>query len=429
MKKRIFGLVFAMAAVLVLCTLVGAEETPVHRHCICGNEACTGTPDNNTDYHELVIFEPWTKNNSLPTEGNYYLTGDVEFYTLFNTTGDLSICLCGYKITHGTYPFYIDNSFSITDCQAEAGDFTCTDLYFDTNGKLNLYNGNVYAPYVYNPHEKEIAMYNGTLNIENSSAFNTSKLTLDESKIWLGTDANGVTEQIHSSDEPVFYTKIWSHKHDWNVTADAKELTITCVCLNANCPEKSPVLYAKMTPPDIEKGSYEAIMDYYNVSIFKTSLQSSRFLHYYEIISETESKLDNAPTTPGNYMVRFRLIPLVKPSVDLEYKYTIPGTDPNPDPEPEPKPETKDPWYTQKFAATPDWHILSFRTGRGDKLPQVTFPAGSTADLSAYIPTRPGYTFSGWFLDQALTLPVTEVTMTKNTALYAGWEKNTTIAE
>ena len=41
--------------------------------------------------------------------------------------------------------------------------------------------------------------------------------------------------------------------------------------------------------------------------------------------------------------------------------------------------------------------------------------------LTKYVPTRQGHTFNGWYSDRSLTNQVSEVSLTKNMTVYAGW--------
>ncbi len=45
-------------------------------------------------------------------------------------------------------------------------------------------------------------------------------------------------------------------------------------------------------------------------------------------------------------------------------------------------------------------------------------------DLGQYVPTREGYTFAGWYSDEALTQKVTSVKLNGNTTVYAKWTEN-----
>ncbi len=70
------------------------------------------------------------------------------------------------------------------------------------------------------------------------------------------------------------------------------------------------------------------------------------------------------------------------------------------------------------------WHLY-FETNDGSSIDSVEAVNNTTLDLSAYTPTRYGYTFSGWYSDKALTDEVDSVTLTSDTTVYAGWTENT----
>ena len=67
---------------------------------------------------------------------------------------------------------------------------------------------------------------------------------------------------------------------------------------------------------------------------------------------------------------------------------------------------------------------LTFDTNGGSAIDKITKDSGTTIDLAAYKPTRAGYTFAGWFSDEALTKAVTSVKLTANTTVYAKWTQN-----
>ena len=66
-------------------------------------------------------------------------------------------------------------------------------------------------------------------------------------------------------------------------------------------------------------------------------------------------------------------------------------------------------------------YTLTFETNDGTAISSVSKTSGTSVDLSAYVPTRDGYTFAGWYSDTALTQTITSVTLTKNTTVYAKW--------
>jgi len=64
---------------------------------------------------------------------------------------------------------------------------------------------------------------------------------------------------------------------------------------------------------------------------------------------------------------------------------------------------------------------LTFNTNGGTSIPSIKKTNGTVIDLADYVPTREGYTFSGWFADPELTEKITTLDMRKNTTIYAGW--------
>ena len=51
--------------------------------------------------------------------------------------------------------------------------------------------------------------------------------------------------------------------------------------------------------------------------------------------------------------------------------------------------------------------VLSFVSNGGSVVERVELPVGTAVDLSAYVTEREGYDFTGWYLDAALTQPIT----------------------
>ena len=68
-------------------------------------------------------------------------------------------------------------------------------------------------------------------------------------------------------------------------------------------------------------------------------------------------------------------------------------------------------------------YTLTFETNGGSAIEKVTGKSGNTIDLSDYTPTREGYDFSGWYSDKGLTNKITEIKLTGNKTVYAGWTK------
>ena len=70
-----------------------------------------------------------------------------------------------------------------------------------------------------------------------------------------------------------------------------------------------------------------------------------------------------------------------------------------------------------------DYYTLNFETDGGSKITALRKSSGTTVDLTAYTPTRSGYIFTGWYADKALTEKITEVKLTGNITVYAGWQQ------
>ena len=65
---------------------------------------------------------------------------------------------------------------------------------------------------------------------------------------------------------------------------------------------------------------------------------------------------------------------------------------------------------------------LSYFTYGGTEYETELHSAGTVVELDK-VPVRSGYRFTVWFADEALTLPVTSVTMDGNKSVHAGWER------
>ncbi|MCD8364604.1 MAG: InlB B-repeat-containing protein [Clostridiales bacterium] len=66
-------------------------------------------------------------------------------------------------------------------------------------------------------------------------------------------------------------------------------------------------------------------------------------------------------------------------------------------------------------------YTLTFETNGGSAIDSVSVEEGTVIDLSDYVPVRDGYTFAGWYAESTLESPVTEVTLTEDRTVYAGW--------
>ena len=67
------------------------------------------------------------------------------------------------------------------------------------------------------------------------------------------------------------------------------------------------------------------------------------------------------------------------------------------------------------------YYTLHFETNGGSAITDMREANNTRISLTKYVPTRHGYTFNGWYSDSSLTNQVSEVSLTKNMTIYAGW--------
>lgn len=68
-----------------------------------------------------------------------------------------------------------------------------------------------------------------------------------------------------------------------------------------------------------------------------------------------------------------------------------------------------------------NYYTLRFETGGGSAIPGVRETYNTYIDLTKYVPTRHGYTFVGWYSEQSLVNKVSDIYLTGNMTVYAGW--------
>ena len=73
--------------------------------------------------------------------------------------------------------------------------------------------------------------------------------------------------------------------------------------------------------------------------------------------------------------------------------------------------------------STTKYYRLTFDTNGGDAITSIRRARNTVVDLAGYTPVREGYTFNGWYADKELTEPITEIKMTSDKTVYAGWER------
>ncbi|MCF0260556.1 MAG: InlB B-repeat-containing protein [Erysipelotrichaceae bacterium] len=66
---------------------------------------------------------------------------------------------------------------------------------------------------------------------------------------------------------------------------------------------------------------------------------------------------------------------------------------------------------------------LSFDTRGGAEIPDHRVLTGSSVKLSAFLPEKPGHTFTGWYMDPECTIKADDpLILNENTRIYAGWQ-------
>ena len=114
-----------------------------HTHCICGHPADGAGDIGDHTTHADVTFQPWASGDSLPTEGNYYLTQNVVLDKTTVLTGTL--CLNGYTISakDGGCPVEVSSgTLNLTDCAAQPGSVTAArDQAIVVYSTANIFNG------------------------------------------------------------------------------------------------------------------------------------------------------------------------------------------------------------------------------------------------------------------------------------------------
>lgn len=172
----------------------GVLTAPLHKpHYLCGSsdhKGCTSADCKNA--MSEVNFEKWEKSDSLPTStGKYYLTKNVTLSTEKPITGDVTLCLNGYKIEAAS-GVTVNGTLTITDCVGSGSivgvDKKQTGVNIQYNkgaGTLNLYGGTIknFEKGVVN--NGTFNMYGGTITknsqgVSNQKTFNMHGGTITE---------------------------------------------------------------------------------------------------------------------------------------------------------------------------------------------------------------------------------------------------------
>ena len=79
-------------------------------------------------------------------------------------------------------------------------------------------------------------------------------------------------------------------------------------------------------------------------------------------------------------------------------------------------------WTFQPSAIVgPSRDTLTLEANGGSPIAPIHAARGTTLELSALQPEKSGFRFTGWYLDKALTLPVTSLRLDGDQTVYAGW--------
>ena len=175
-------------------TTNGVLTAPSHKpHYLCGSSDNTKCTFGACATAGKVDFKQWNSDNSLPTSGNYYLTKNVKLSTGQTITGDVTLCLNGYKIeaASGVEPIILNNggTLTITDCVGSGSivgvNKQQTGVIIQKKDTLNLYGGTIrnFTKGVVN--NGTFNMYGGKLTknsqgVSNTNTFNMHGGTITE---------------------------------------------------------------------------------------------------------------------------------------------------------------------------------------------------------------------------------------------------------
>lgn len=133
-------------------TLTGGVLTaPLHKsHYLCGSSDNAGCTSADCTDKGKVTFTEWKRDDILPESGNYYLTKNVTLSTVHTFTGDVTLCLNGYKIEAASGAIdniQVNGTLTITDCIGSGSivgvDKKHTGVNIQNIGTLNLYGGTI----------------------------------------------------------------------------------------------------------------------------------------------------------------------------------------------------------------------------------------------------------------------------------------------
>lgn len=179
-------------------TTNGVLTAPLHKsHYLCGSSDNANCTSADCKDKGEVAFEKWEESDSLPTStGKYYLTKNVTLSTVHTFTGDVTLCLNGYKI-EAAPGVTVNGTLTITDCVGSGSivgaDKQHTGVNIQSNaGTLNLYGGTIrnFTKGVVN--NGTFNMYGGKLTQNSQGVSNTGTFNMHGGSITKNSgDCNG----------------------------------------------------------------------------------------------------------------------------------------------------------------------------------------------------------------------------------------------
>ena len=169
----------------------GVLTAPLHKaHYLCGSSTHANcTSDTCRKATSEVNFEKWEESDSLPTSGNYYLTTNVKLGAGQNITGNVTLCLNGYKIEAAS-GVTVNGTLTITDCVGSGSIVGVNKKKIGVNiqnnngaGTLNLYSGTIknFENGVVN--NGTFNMYGGKLTQNSQGVSNTETFNMHGGKL------------------------------------------------------------------------------------------------------------------------------------------------------------------------------------------------------------------------------------------------------
>ncbi len=172
-------------------TTNGVLTAPLHKsHYLCGSSDNANCTSADCKDKGEVAFEKWEESDSLPTStGKYYLTKNVTLSTVHTFTGDVTLCLNGYKIEAASDAedgiLVGGGTLTITDCVGSGSivgvgkQHTGVNIQYNEGaGTLNLYGGTIRNFAIGVTNSGTFNMYGGKLTKNSQGVSNTGTFNM-----------------------------------------------------------------------------------------------------------------------------------------------------------------------------------------------------------------------------------------------------------